>query len=301
MPAEVRTAESAGLDASARKRASSAKKNQVNENGISECFKVVRSDMYLSLAPCHLSNPINGLKCQHLDPMVMKYFPKADGVVLGYFNIELNQSKQAEEALDVILSKVDDSTPFTFLWIKVDLLIWKPRVGDVLEGYVYMQTQSHIGLLVHDTFNASIKVRSIPRDWLFVPSQEDEYNEENQQGSSSKFRSYGYWTDSKGIKIEGKIKFTVKGVHTTGKMVSIEGTLISPESEMDAQPVYSEQTTNNITTESSATHKRFDDEEEVGAAESTEPSPSEKAQEEAVPSYEKDKESSSESDSDDSE
>lgn len=297
MPAEVRTAESAGFNEPARKRALAVKKNEVNKDGLSECFKVVRTDMYLSLAPCHLSNPINGVKCQHLDPMVMKYLPKADGVVLGYFNLKVGESGKTDDSENVTLAKVNDASPFTFMWITVDLLIWKPQVGDTLEGYIYMQTQSHIGLLIHDTFNASIKLRNIPQDWEFVPSQADEYNEEN--GRSSKFRSYGYWTDSNGIKIEGKIKFTIRSIYTTGKMVSIEGTLVSPESEVDAQPVYNEQTRSHNTTESTATHKRFDDEDEQPAAPTVTDIP-ETATDEVLPSYEQDgvqKEDSSDSDS----
>ncbi|OBA21726.1 hypothetical protein METBIDRAFT_41465 [Metschnikowia bicuspidata var. bicuspidata NRRL YB-4993] len=257
--------------------------NVVNEKGQSDCFRVVRTSMYVSLAPCHIENPLNGVKAQHLDPLIMTYFPKARGVVLSYFNINLESKGTSEDALSVILAKVTDSSAFSFMWIAVDLLIWCPQIGDLLEGFVYMQTASHIGLLIHDTFNASIKFRNIPQDWEFVPVQADEYaeSEASPENNSSKFKSFGYWTDASGAKIEGKVPFTVKAIHTSGRMLSIEGTLLTPESELDAQPVLREGSSSKAdVTVSAGKHITFDDEETPEATEAAD------SKTEAVPSYE---------------
>lgn len=221
--------------------------NPVGADGISECFQVVRTSLYVSVAPCHVANPTNGIKAQHLDPLIMTYFPMAHGVVLAYCNITVSKEHHALDSHDqpVTIARVGDSTPFAFMWVSVDLLVWHPQTGDILQGHVYMQTASHIGLLVHDTFNAAIRFRSIPQDWEFVPSQADE-----REGEDSRFKSYGHWVDGSGTKIEGKLTFTVRAIHSTGRMVSIEGSLVSPESEADAQPV---------SEESHAKHMRFDD------------------------------------------
>ncbi|GEQ72130.1 hypothetical protein JCM33374_g5816 [Metschnikowia sp. JCM 33374] len=257
MPAEIRAAEESFTEPDFKKRKANKSSNAVNAKGQSECFRVVRTSMYVSLAPCHIMNPVNGVKAQHLDPMIMTYFPKARGVVLSYFNINLQSKDTSDESSNVLLAKVTDSSAFSFTWITVDLLIWYPQIGDLLEGFVYMQTASHIGLLVHDTFNASIKYRNIPQDWEFVPSQADEYaeSEDAPENSSSKFKSFGYWTDASGTKIEGKVSFIVKAIHTSGKMLSIEGTLLSPESELDAQPVSGETVSAPV-----SKHITFDDE-----------------------------------------
>ncbi|KAM3125366.1 hypothetical protein CJJ07_001515 [Candidozyma auris] len=296
MPAEVIDAASGVAEPAKKKRALAKTTNSVNEDGISECFKVVRTKLYVSLAPCHMGNAINGVKAQHLEPLVMKYNPQAKGVVLSYFNITLSQDRESSvKDGQAKLAKVNDSTPFTFLWATVDLLIWQPQPGDVLEGYIYMQTQSHIGLLVHDTFNASLKSKSIPQNWEFVPSQADEYGEEQGDSGNSKFRSYGYWTDENGTKIEGKIKFTVKTIHTSGKMVSLEGTLVSPESELDAQPVERRKSSTSAAS-APATHVRFD-EDSIEPPQVTE-IPEAAADE--VPTYDKDEEDDDDSSSDDS-
>lgn len=245
--------------------------NPVDGEGISECFQKFTASLYLSLAPCHISNPINGIKSQHLDPLIMSYFSKAKGVVLAYSNIKLsddNISKDSDENT-ITVARITDSSPFTFLWVTVDLLIWRPQIGDTLEGYIYMQTASHIGLLVHDTFNASIKKFNIPPNWNFIPNQEDEFSEELNE--AVKFKSFGHWADENEVKIEGKLKFKIKSIHTSGKIVSLDGTLIEPGSEIDAQPVFRERRLSSSSAQSNNKHRKFDDEDIPTVTEIPEP------------------------------
>ncbi|KAI5963447.1 uncharacterized protein KGF55_002327 [Candida pseudojiufengensis] len=227
-----------------------SKVNPLNPStNLSECFKKVSTSLYVSLAPKFINDPISGIKQQHLDPLIMTYYPKVKGIILSYSNIKLLTKSQGQN-----LAKIEGASPFTFIWVNVDFLIWSPCVGDTLEGDIYMQTPSHIGLLICDVFNASIKKYNIPMDWSFTPSQEDE--EDNK-------RTFGYWTDDLGDKIDGKLKFTVKAIYTTGRVVSIEGTLIKPGEERNSQPVYKEKSSQNKVDNTTVnTHKKFDDDEE---------------------------------------
>ena len=65
----------------------------------------------------------------------------------------------------------------------------------------------------------------------------NEDNKDSNGGSNSlgKFsfgnRSLGHWVDSNGEPIDGKLRFTVRNVHTTGRVVSVDGTLISDADE----------------------------------------------------------------------
>lgn len=300
MPAEVRTHEGGNAGPAAKRRTLIKSTNPVSKDGLSECFQVVRTRLYVSVAPCHITNPVNGIKAQHLDPLIMTYFAKAQGVVLSYSNISVSKEHHSLDTAEepITIAKVGESTPFAFMWITVDLLIWRPQIGDTLEGYIYMQTASHIGLLVHDTFNASIKFRNIPQDWEFVPSQADEFDDsEETEAKLSKFRSYGYWADASGTKVEGKITFSVRAVHSTGRMLSVEGSLVSPESEIDAQPVFEDRRASTAGASAASPvankHMKFDDEPVV--AEIPEP------KEDALPTYETNGDalsSSSDSDSD---
>ena len=151
-------------------------KNPVDDKGLSQCFHKVSTTIYVSLAPVYTQNPTAGIKSQHLDPLLMTYFPSVDGVVLSYSNLRLlgKDEDLSVQAGETVMAKVMYDSPFAYLWIAVDFLVWRPQAGDKVEGWVNLQSPSHIGLLIHDTFNASIKRDAIPSDWYFEPLQADE-------------------------------------------------------------------------------------------------------------------------------
>ena len=88
--------------------------NPKDGNGLSECFKTVSTSLYVSLAPVHLQNPINGIKQQHLDPLIMTYFTKAKGIVVAYSNIKFLENNYDNEDSAYSLAKIEGSSPFTF-------------------------------------------------------------------------------------------------------------------------------------------------------------------------------------------
>ncbi|ODV82905.1 hypothetical protein CANARDRAFT_204258 [[Candida] arabinofermentans NRRL YB-2248] len=231
------------------------------ETGLSRCLHRVRMKLYLSLAPIYINNPIDGLKQQHLDTMLMTFYKPVKGVILSYFNLKVSNEHKSNDFKNSSIVKVSDSNPFCFIWCDVDFLIWKPQIGDIIDGWSYLQTQSHIGLLINDTFNASIKKYNIPNTWKFIPNQIDEFdNNSNNNGNSTvdninnnninnnSSKSLGQWVDENEVPIEGKLRFIVKALHTAGKVISIEGTLLKPGSESDSQPVVRD-----------SKHKKFDD------------------------------------------
>lgn len=187
----------------------------------SKCFHRVRARLYLSLAPCHLDNPIQGLRQQHLDQLIMTYNSTLQGVIITYENVRLAKCNET-------VAKIANENPFTFLWVIADFIVWKPKIDDILKGNIVMQSQSHIALLVHDVFNASIKKHYIPQNWSFVPNQAD---------TEESFKNLGYWCDGDSTPISGPLEFKVRAVHVNGKGIAIEGTLLSPEDEYDALPV----------------------------------------------------------------
>lgn len=209
-------------------------------DGISNCVIRVPVSLYVSLAPVFAESPLQGIMKQHLNPMVMKYNSKVNGVVLGYKNLTIMDACPLEDKSEDEgkLIKLTADTPFGFTWCQVVLYVWQPQIGDVLEGWIFIQSASHIGLLIHDTFNASIKKNHIPADWTFVHEEEevdeasnsesrDEEDGKNEE-EEAQFprRSLDHWVDADGERVDGKLKFVVRNVYTTGRVVSVEGSLI---------------------------------------------------------------------------
>ncbi|CEP64845.1 DNA-directed RNA polymerase I subunit RPA43 LALA0_S14e00584g [Lachancea lanzarotensis] len=249
------------------KRHKKALKNPLDETtGTSKCIVRVPVSMYVSLAPTYMGEPNKGIKKQHLNPMIMKYSSDVGGVVLGYQNLEIKDASPDDELSEHKLIKVSADTPFGFAWCSVDLYVWQPQVGNVIEGWVFIQSPSHIGLLIHDAFNASIKKTTIPPEWTFIHNEDINGSEEGgNDGDAEQPRSLGHWVDENGQQLDGKLKFTVRNVYTTGKVISLEGSLLQDEvpgqqnrSQAENLPVVSNKKIifdDEVSTENKASHK----------------------------------------------
>ncbi|ODV88951.1 hypothetical protein CANCADRAFT_32368 [Tortispora caseinolytica NRRL Y-17796] len=167
------------------------------ENGL--CLANI--NLYASIAPQYCLDLVAGVQSQHLDQFIMTYSSAVQGIVLSYSNLKMLSS-----------GIISAESPFSYAWVSTDLLVWKPKVGQVMAGWVNLQSPSHIGLLVCNVFNASIKLDGIPSNWKFKPGQADDESE-------------GFWVDLNGTQVEGKIKFLITGVHLSGKVISLEGSL----------------------------------------------------------------------------
>lgn len=260
-------------------------KNPVNEDDeLSNCIIRLPISLYVSLAPMYAQEPLIGIMRQHLNPMVMKYNSEVNGVVLGYKNLEIIDADPSNGPnSEYKLVKLSADTPFGFTWCHVDLYVWQPQIDDVIEGWIFIQSASHIGLLVHDGFNASIKKNHIPSDWTFINDEEEEEQELDEDNASSRDqsdannnnndetsfrnRSFGYWVDSNGERVDGKLKFHVRNIHTTGRVISVEGTLLpdandfKDRSEAENLPVVSNKKIvfdDEVSTENRESHRDLD-------------------------------------------
>ncbi|KAH3902861.1 related to DNA-directed RNA polymerase I subunit RPA43 [Saccharomycodes ludwigii] len=214
-------------DVRARAFIKKQKRNYTNpissETGISNCMVKIAVSMYCCLAPMYLNNPIEGIKKQHLDNMIMKYNNDVNGIILGYENLKFIRNEDDKE--NEQLFKVTPDTPFSFIWCSVDFIAWTPQIGDIIEGWIFIQSASHIGILIHDAFNASVKKNNIPESWTFVHNEDYVNNGENSSNNQS--NSLGYWVDENGQQLDGKIKFAIRNIFTTGKLISLDGTLLT--------------------------------------------------------------------------
>lgn len=289
---------------------SETKISPIGETGLSECFHKVSTTMYVALAPVYTLNPLSGIKSQHLDPLLMTYFAPVEGVILTHSNVRLlgnDEDLDASKDGNAVYAKVKYDSPFAYLWIAVDFIVWKPLPGDKLEGIVTLQSPSHIGLLIHDTFNGRIRRDGIPSDWYFEHFQADEevYEEDavmtsamdkaaaelekDEQSiaramSKAAPKSLGNWYDSEGTKIEGKIQFTVKAFQVSSRYVSVQGTLLDPnEIPVDLTLNNKKYTLENNNTAPSSSlvsaksqHKTFDSSDDENAVETGTVEPEEK-------------------------
>ncbi|KAK9453537.1 hypothetical protein V1511DRAFT_505006 [Dipodascopsis uninucleata] len=206
----------------------------------SSCFCLIETAMHVSVAPMYALCPLRGIRVQHIDPLTMTYYPEVGGIILGCLDVHIDENDAA---------KIADDSPFAYVWITAKFLVWRSNIGDILQGRINVQSSGHIGLLVHDVFNASIVRDRIPANWKFIDihadadsdigatgetegedeeevslGEEEDGNMEEADLDST--RSLGYWVDEKGKKVEGKLTFVIENLHRTTKVFSIEGSLL---------------------------------------------------------------------------
>ncbi|RPB25205.1 hypothetical protein L211DRAFT_836529 [Terfezia boudieri ATCC MYA-4762] len=206
-------------------------------------FKTVTTRLYLPISPLYSPYPWLSLESDHLDPLILTYYPPLRGIILSYRNIRFNQRG----------ARIQADSPFAFTWITVDFLLWCPQKGDFLEGWVNLQSESHIGLLVLNTFNVSVPRGKIPRRWSWCekrvgfapaevkPVEEELKDPESMEGvegaegleeEEEAEEDLGGWMDEKGEYVDGLLRFKVETVKASGHIIAIEGNLL--ESEADA-------------------------------------------------------------------
>ncbi|KAJ2382079.1 hypothetical protein GGI05_005771, partial [Coemansia sp. RSA 2603] len=106
----------------------------------------------VTLAPIYNRDFMTGVY-ETLNSMLLHFVPQVRGVVLSYSKV-----KPLTDAAVVF-----NDSPYSQLDIDVSLLLWRPISGMTLKGVINVQSPDHIGMLLWDTFNASIPASFIPK------------------------------------------------------------------------------------------------------------------------------------------
>ncbi|MCJ1409022.1 hypothetical protein MMC19_003099 [Ptychographa xylographoides] len=223
-------------------------------------FHLQTYSLYLPLSPICQLYPLEGLCAEHLSPLILNYYPPFQGVILSYSDVRLSEEPESNltEGNHIrVLAKSIDEYAVSFVWVTATFLLFKPQKQRWIEGWINLQSESHLGLVCWNLFNASIERKRLPQDWKWVPgesnstsmaklklSQGDLPMEGNLNGDTSEQITNssqggeGYFEDSSGAKLEGSIRFRVKDVETSSSIdkeksfLSIEGTLLNLEEEV---------------------------------------------------------------------
>lgn len=218
------------------------------------------SSLYLPLPPISQKHALQGICAEHISPLILTYYPPFHGVIISYSNTRLSTDPQTKASHPAYARAIDEYAS-SFIWLTADFVIFKPRRGGVIEGYVNLQSESTVGLLCLNFFNASIERRRLPKEWKWIPggikapgkrklkkaakdTMSDSYGVEADGDDAAEQNledAEGYFQDQAGKKVEGLLRFRVKNVDTSKSMdretgfVSIEGTMLSEDAERQLQ------------------------------------------------------------------
>lgn len=114
-------------------------------------FKTIFPNITLCIPPVLMHDPHKAAN-EQLDSLLMRYVPQMGGVLMSHSELKFLEK----------LGKIDGDGAFANVFINVSGLVWAPKIGMRLEGKIKLSTPSHVSLLVHGIFNASITSAHLP-------------------------------------------------------------------------------------------------------------------------------------------
>ncbi|OMJ09007.1 DNA-directed RNA polymerase I subunit RPA43 [Smittium culicis] len=125
-------------------------------------FVNIRGKLLITLPPLLLQKPDQGVY-ETLNGMLLKYIPQLSGVLVSFSQVRYESS----------FGKLMYDYPYLLFEVSAEFLVWRPLRGLRLRGVVNIQSQSHIGILVYNIFNASIPRKNIDKaKYMWVEFEE---------------------------------------------------------------------------------------------------------------------------------
>ncbi|EME46515.1 hypothetical protein DOTSEDRAFT_70501 [Dothistroma septosporum NZE10] len=153
------------------------------------------------------SMPVKGLCAEHIAPHLLSYYSPLNGILLNFSNPRISETSEdifRTETAPVLSHSIDEYA-VSYVWLTCDFLIFRPSKGVKLDGVVSLQSESVLGLLCYNYFNAAIEREKLPEDW-------------NWNGEK--------WLDGAGKEVSSAITFIVEDFEASGQDgISIMGTM----------------------------------------------------------------------------
>ncbi|RAL04340.1 DNA-directed RNA polymerase I subunit RPA43 [Aspergillus ibericus CBS 121593] len=159
-------------------------------------YTLTTATLYLPLSPISISptHALASLLAEHLSPLLLTYYAPLKGIVLAYSNASI--SSTAPQSTSVVNAEDPHPQPLTlartageygvlYVYLTATFLVFRPQRGQILEGWVNVQSEGFLGAIVLNLFSVGIERKRLPPSWKWIPPGEEQEEEEQQQSSSS--------------------------------------------------------------------------------------------------------------------
>ena len=164
-------------------------------------FEREKAIIMLSLTSSAMSNTPKAMHTS-LQSMLLKYSDGLGGVLLSFDNIQVDTTKNGGR-YGTILNEM----PHIHYYVTCDVLVFNPREGKSLKGVVNETFPSHVGLLVHELFNAMIPAESLRESGFSFDGDLNEWSKDDTMTP---------------VVVDDEIKFTVDKLHECNGLISLE-------------------------------------------------------------------------------
>ncbi|EED12640.1 RNA polymerase I subunit Rpa43, putative [Talaromyces stipitatus ATCC 10500] len=144
-------------------------------------FRLINATMYLPLSPISISSThaAASLIAEHLAPLLLTYYPPFKGIVLAYSNGSISESPPAPSQVNSSHNSnsshlnLDNPKPLTLALTAND-----PQKGQILEGWVNVQSEGFVGAIAYNLFSVGIERKRVPKTWKWIPPGADDEEED---------------------------------------------------------------------------------------------------------------------------
>lgn len=249
------------------------------DSTISSPFHSVRLSLYLPLSAISLSpsTALASLQAEHLAPLLLTYSAPARGVILAFTDTVVSSTRPEPSsppsphpaASGPILARCADDYGTSYVWLTTTFLVFRPTSGETLSGWINVASDSFIGLVAYNYFQAGVARLRIAKDWRWVgpgsearkrskrkkirirsPSHSDEgavdidmdaehmtQTPAEEDQVEDDYDGTGYFVRPDGGRVTGTMQFrvidadVVPGHDRERWSLQLEGTLLTPEDE----------------------------------------------------------------------
>ncbi|KAL2362992.1 hypothetical protein RJZ56_004088 [Blastomyces dermatitidis] len=155
----------------------------------SSAFHLITATLYVPLSPISISptHALSSLQAEHLSPLLLTYYPPLRGIVLAYSNAFISSSAPSPTSPPTPPHNPDEDLnpqPLTlavsageygvlYVYLTATFLIFRPERGQLLEGWINVQSDGFLGAVVYNLFSVGIERRRLPADWQWVAPGEE--------------------------------------------------------------------------------------------------------------------------------
>lgn len=189
-------------DKKSKKSKSKSKKTVVYEDTqISQDspYNLTTATLYLPLSPISISatHALASLLAEHLSPLLLTYYPPLKGVVLAYSNASISSSpptgstssKNDPNPQPLTLATTANEYGVLYVYLTATFLVFRPQRGQVLEGWINVQSEGFLGAVFLNLFSVGIERKRLPTDWKWIPPGDDEQSAEERKKNKSSIAS----------------------------------------------------------------------------------------------------------------
>ena len=141
-------------------------------------FHSVRLSLYLPLSAISLSpsTALASVQAEHLAPLLLTYFAPTRGVVLAFTDTTLSTTRPPldgptptpSSSTSPIFAHCADDCGVSYVWLTTTFLVFRPTPTHALTGWINVSSDTFVGLIAYNFFQAGVAKTRIPGDWRWI-------------------------------------------------------------------------------------------------------------------------------------